>query len=77
MLLRRRNCHHATAFASHPLGYPITLLDGIHGAACAVFEGDFIRYNQRTEVGARKINEIAAYLGTTPETDGLPLSCRR
>ena len=53
----------------HPLGYPITLLDGIpHGAACAVFEGDFIRYNQRTEVGARKINEIAAYLGTTPET---------
>ncbi|NLW73305.1 MAG: iron-containing alcohol dehydrogenase [Clostridiales bacterium] len=53
----------------HPLGYPITLLDGIpHGAACAVFEGDYIRYNQKTETGARKINEIASYLGTTPET---------
>lgn len=50
----------------HPLGYPLTLLDGIpHGAACAIFEGDFIEYNERSEVGAARIREICRLLGTT------------
>jgi alcohol dehydrogenase class IV len=50
----------------HPLGYSLTLIDGIpHGAACAIFEGDYIEYNERTEAGAAKLEEICAALDTT------------
>ena len=51
----------------HPLGYSLTLLDGIpHGAACAIFDGDYIEYNERTEIGKAKMQEIYTALGTTP-----------
>lgn len=51
----------------HPLGYSLTLLDGIpHGAACAVFDGDYIEYNERTDIGKAKMQEIYAALNTTP-----------
>lgn len=50
----------------HPLGYPITLIDGIpHGAACAAFDGDYIEYNERTELGQQKMQQIYTALGTT------------
>lgn len=50
----------------HPLGYSLTLLDNVpHGAACAVFEGDYIEYNERTETGKVKLDEICAALDTT------------
>lgn len=51
----------------HPLGYSLTLLDGIpHGRACAVFHGDYIEYNQKNPDGAALIAEFAAGLGTKP-----------
>lgn len=51
----------------HPLGYSLTMLSGIpHGRACAVFHGDYIEYNMRTEEGAAKMNSLASVLGTTP-----------
>lgn len=51
----------------HPLGYSLTLLDGIpHGRACAVFHGDYIEYNQKTPEGAALIAEFAAGIGTKP-----------
>ncbi len=51
----------------HPLGYSLTMLSGIpHGRACAVFHGDYIEYNMRTEVGAEKLNKLAQAIGTTP-----------
>lgn len=59
----------------HPLGYSLTMLSGVpHGRACAVFHGDFIEYNMRTEEGADKINKLAAALNTTPRlmTEFLP-----
>lgn len=50
----------------HPLGYPLTLIDGIpHGAACAVFDGDYIEYNERTELGLQRMQQIYSALGTT------------
>lgn len=50
----------------HPLGYPLTLIDGIpHGAACAIFDGDYIEYNERTEVGKEKMRRIYDELHTT------------
>lgn len=53
----------------HPLGYSLTLLDGIpHGRACAVFDGDYITYNSRTEVGAARLAVFAAAAGTDPDT---------
>ena len=53
----------------HPLGYSITLLDGIpHGAACAVFDGDFITYNSRLPEGAARAASFAAAIGTDVET---------
>lgn len=53
----------------HPLGYSITMLDGIpHGFACALFDGDFIAYNQRTEVGSTRIDALCAHIGTDAET---------
>lgn len=52
----------------HPLGYSITLLDGVpHGAACAVFDGDYIEYNERTEVGKARMAEFYAALGVKPK----------
>lgn len=53
----------------HPLGYSITLLDGIpHGAACALFDGDYLEANERTEVGREKLSRFYAALGTDGET---------
>lgn len=52
----------------HPLGYSLTMLSGIpHGRACAVFHGDYIDYNMRTEAGAERLNTLAAALGTKPK----------
>lgn len=52
----------------HPMGYSITLLDGIpHGKACAVFAGDYIEYNEKTEAGKARIAAFAAHIGTTPK----------
>ena len=51
----------------HPLGYSLTLLDGIpHGRACAVFHGDYIEYNRRTPEGTALIDAFAAGIGTKP-----------
>ncbi len=53
----------------HPLGYSLTLLDGIpHGRACAVFDGDYITYNARTEAGAARLAEFASALGSDIDT---------
>jgi alcohol dehydrogenase class IV len=44
------------------------MLAGIpHGRACAVFHGDYIEYNMRTEIGAERINALATALGTKPK----------
>ncbi len=52
----------------HPLGYSLTLLDGIpHGRACAAFHGDFIEYNQKSPEGAELIEAFAAGVGATPK----------
>lgn len=52
----------------HPLGYSITLLDGIpHGRACAAFAEDYITYNEKTEEGRARIAAFAAAIGTTPK----------
>ena len=51
----------------HPLGYSLTLLDGIpHGRACAAFAGDFITYNQKSEKGRERIEKFTALIGTKP-----------
>lgn len=53
----------------HPLGYSITLLDGIpHGFACALFDGDYIEYNEKTEAGRDKLARFYAAIGTDGET---------
>ncbi len=52
----------------HPLGYSITLLDGVpHGRACAAFAEDYITYNEKTPVGKERIARFAAAIGTTPK----------
>lgn len=52
----------------HPLGYSITLTRGIpHGSACAVFEGEYLRYNMLTEIGRKKIDVLAAHLSATAD----------
>lgn len=52
----------------HPLGYSLTLLSGIpHGKACAVFEGDYIELNSRTEIGKAKLEKFFDALGTNAE----------
>ncbi|MBQ4353419.1 MAG: iron-containing alcohol dehydrogenase [Clostridia bacterium] len=52
----------------HPLGYSITLTRGIpHGAACAVFEGAFLKYNMLTDEGRKRAKVLADHLGTTEE----------
>lgn len=52
----------------HPLGYSLTLYENIpHGRACAVFTGEYIKYNLKNEVGATKIYAFAKALETSPE----------
>lgn len=49
----------------HPLGYSLTLLNGIpHGKACAVFDGDFMRLNDKTEEGHERLSVFFKRLGT-------------
>ena len=51
----------------HPLGYSITLLNGIpHGRACAAFAGDYITYNEKCEEGRERIAKFATAIGTKP-----------
>lgn len=66
----------------HPLGYSITMLDGIpHGAACALFDGDYIAYNMKSSAGKAKLLNFAEALDTTvdvlisilPELSGVDL----
>ncbi len=53
----------------HPLGYSITMLDGIpHGAACAVFDGDYIEYNMKSPTGKDRLSKLAIYLSTNTDT---------
>jgi len=50
----------------HPLGYSITLLDGVpHGRACAAFAEDYIAYNEKDPVGKERLSRFAAACGTT------------
>ncbi len=52
----------------HPLGYPITLLDGVpHGSACAIFAGDYIEYNERTDEGKERLARFYDALGVKPK----------
>lgn len=52
----------------HPLGYSITMLDGIpHGRACAVFAGDYIDYNLKSEEGERKLSIFFDRLSVKPK----------
>lgn len=51
----------------HPLGYSLTMLAGVpHGRACAVFHGDYIEYNMRTEIGEKRLTDLSSALGTKP-----------
>ena len=48
----------------HPLGYSLTMLHGIpHGRACAIFDGDFIKYNMRSEEGEKRLTRFAKAIG--------------
>lgn len=48
----------------HPLGYSLTMLDGIpHGRACAIFDGDYINYNRKTVPGAERLARFAEHIG--------------
>lgn len=52
----------------HPLGYSLTLYSGVpHGRACACFTGEYIKYNMKNELGAKRLRTLAAALETTPE----------
>ncbi len=52
----------------HPLGYSITLYSSIpHGKACALFIGEYIKYNMKNAAGASRLNTFASHLQTTPE----------
>ena len=51
----------------HPLGYGITLRDGVpHGRACGAFIGAFIERNMTTEVGKARLTAFAEAIGSTP-----------
>ncbi len=51
----------------HPLGYSLTLLDGIpHGRACAVFDADYIEYNLKNEDGKIKLQNFCAEINEEP-----------
>lgn len=59
----------------HPLGYSLTLIDGIpHGRACAAFAQDYIEYNRKSEEGARLIDEFCALIGVRVKVLGELLS---
>ena len=67
----------------HPLGYSITMIDGVpHGAACAVFYGAYIRYNQKSEEGRKLIEKFCSEIGASadelceilPKLSGVELS---
>ena len=67
----------------HPLGYSITMLDGVpHGAACAIFYGAYIRYNQKCEAGRELIEKFCSEIGAEadelcellPKLSGVELS---
>ncbi len=52
----------------HPMGYSITLLDGIpHGKACAVFAGEYVDYNEKNELGKARIAAFTSHIGTSPK----------
>lgn len=52
----------------HPLGYSLTMLDGVpHGAACAVFYGEYIAYNMRSEEGRELIESFCENIGAEAE----------
>ena len=52
----------------HPLGYGITLRDGVpHGRACGAFIGAFVERNMTTEVGKTRLTAFAEAIGTTPD----------
>lgn len=52
----------------HPLGYSLTLLDGIpHGAACAVFERDYIDANMQSEAGRQRLERFFNFVGYSRE----------
>lgn len=52
----------------HPLGYSLTLLDGIpHGRACAAFAGEYISFNEKHPEGKRLIDEFTAAIGAGPK----------
>ena len=49
----------------HPLGYSLTLLDGIpHGKACAAFAGDYIEYNMKCVQGKERLLRFCSLIGT-------------
>lgn len=53
----------------HPLGYSLTMLDGIpHGAACAVFYDAYINYNLKNPRGCKIIHDFCSAIGTDPKT---------
>lgn len=59
--------HTGTGFP-HPLGYSITLSEGVpHGKACAVFESAFLTYNELTAIGAEKASDIYKVTGIDGE----------
>ncbi|MBQ8387723.1 MAG: iron-containing alcohol dehydrogenase [Clostridia bacterium] len=52
----------------HPLGYSITMLDGVpHGAACAIFYGAYIGYNMKTEQGRALVESFCRAIDATPD----------
>lgn len=53
----------------HPLGYSLTMLDGVpHGAACAVFYDAYINYNLKSPHGCKIIHDFCSAIGTDPNT---------
>ncbi|MBE6622170.1 MAG: iron-containing alcohol dehydrogenase [Ruminococcaceae bacterium] len=52
----------------HPLGYGITLRDGVpHGRACGAFIGAFVDRNMTTEAGKARLTAFAEAIGTTTD----------
>ncbi len=51
---------------NHPLGYNLTLYHSVpHGRACAVFMGEYVDYNMRTDEGSKLFDALCAGLGVT------------
>lgn len=52
----------------HPLGYNLTMFKGIpHGRACAVFTGEYVRYNMKTGEGKALLEAFAAGIGSSAD----------